>query len=165
MVQGAVLLAILNALGFLFFYDMAERLSTEPVAISTPPLNISVITHLLFIAMCSYFVSALSTVFGKKATVIQSAIIFIWFNILQLAATMVAFAIFLLVGLFAVFVLFVPIVWSFWAVGQYWAELVRTENTFMGFILIVAGLFLTLPVMMLILTVLNVPGVELVKDV
>ena len=164
-VQGAVLLAILNALGFLFLYDMAEKLSTEPMVITSPPLMISVLTHLLFIGLCSYFVSALSSAFGEKVTPKQSAVIFIWFNILQLAASMIAFLIVIAAGLFAAFVLFLPVIWTFWAVGQYWAELVRSENTFMGFILVVAGLFLTLPVMMLILTVLNVPGAEIVTDV
>ena len=163
--QGAVLLAILNALGFLFLYDMAENLSAEPIVITSPPLMVSLLTHLLFIGLCSFFVSILSGAFGEKATPTQSATIFIWFNILQIAASMIAFLIVLVVGILAGFVVFIPIIWTLWAVGQYWAELVRSENAFMGFILFVAGVFITLPVMMLIMAVLNVPGTEIITDV
>ncbi len=163
--QGALLLAILNALVFNFLYDVMEALSLPPVVILAPPLMQSVLTNLLFILLASYFVAMLSAGFGKRVSFTQSASIFVWFNILQLGASVAAFAIVALAGLLGAFVIFLPILWTLWAIGQYWAELVGSENAIVGFVLILVAVMITFPILGLIVVILGLPGLEVVQDV
>lgn len=163
--QAAVLLAVLSTLALFFIYDLMERYSTDPIEIVTPPLLISIFVQLVFIALCSYVVTLLSPAFGKKVPFRASAAIFVWFNLLQLAASVAGLLTVLLFGLLAFFVPIIPLIWTIWAIGKYWGELVENESNFMGFVLVVAAILITLPILGLLVALLGLPTAGVLTDV
>ncbi len=163
--QGAVLLAILNALAFYFLFDAMVRFSPEPIEITTPPLLVSVFEQMIFIILYSFVISQLSGLFKHKVSFEQSATIFVWFNILQICATVAALLALLILGPFGLLIVFLPLIWTLWAMGHYWAELIEHERAIMGFILVLAGLFISFPILTVIVKLLNLPGTDIITDV
>lgn len=164
-VQAALLLVIINTLSLVLLYNAMERYSPEPIQIIQPPLLIGAFVQLLFVAICSYVVKLLSPAFGNKVSFAQSATIFIWFNLLQLCGAMAALFVVMIFGLLAFFVPIIPMVWTIWALGKYWAELVENKSNFIGFLLVVVAILITLPILGVLVSLLGLPGVEIVQNV
>ncbi len=160
-----MLLAILNTLAFYFLFDLLTKLAPEAGVYRTPSLMISVFEQLLFIGIYSGVISALSGSFGRQVNILQSATIFIWFNMLQLMATLAAIFVLVLTGPFGLLFLFAPIIWSVWAVGQYFAELVDNTSNMKGLILAAIALVIGTTVLALVISFLNLPTTEVITDV
>lgn len=163
--QAALLLAVLSTLSVFFVYDLMEKYAPSPMEVVAAPLMIGVLTQLGFVISCSYVVTLLSPAFGKKVTFSDSAVIFIWFNLLQLGLSAIGLALILIFGLLAFFVPLIPLIWTFWAAGRYWAALVENDNNFIGFMLVVVAILITLPIMGLLISLLGLPTAGVLTDV
>ncbi|HSF91049.1 MAG TPA: hypothetical protein VLA51_02475 [Paracoccaceae bacterium] len=163
--EAALLLACLSTLSkYLLLRYLTSLNFEEDVVISGPPIG-DVIVQFGAIYVASVTIQVLGRMFNRNIPLIQSLKLYIWFNLvffvmatalLGLAAVLPAVAAAMSIAL---------VLWSIYAVGQFWAEMLGGNNPILGFVLVLTAMILASILTVLAADVIGIPMMELAQRV